>query len=216
MTPFPHFETSSPLLWLASYPRSGNTFLRTVMFRCFGVRSASLYPNDLGSDRTLHESVGHIEHSGPQKIDFGGERLWLVKTHDRPTDDAPAIYVVRNGRDATASLAAFDRVSMGEVVEGRHRFGTWANHLDMWQPRTRPKTLLLRYEDMTADLPATLARIADFTGLAPQRTTLPERDTLGDGRWIRTTSAERDELVGDALFRFWQINGEAMREYGYA
>src|SRR5258708_3341660 len=33
----------SPVTWLASYPRSGNTLLRIILKRCFGLTSQSLY-----------------------------------------------------------------------------------------------------------------------------------------------------------------------------
>jgi len=39
------------IIWLASYPRSGNTYLRTMLWHCFGLRSASIYPNDLGGNK---------------------------------------------------------------------------------------------------------------------------------------------------------------------
>ena len=35
------------MIWIASYPRSGNTFLRTILWHCFGLKSASIYPQDL-------------------------------------------------------------------------------------------------------------------------------------------------------------------------
>ena len=40
----------SPLL-LSSYPRSGNTFLRTVLYQCFNLKSGSVYGDDLGEKK---------------------------------------------------------------------------------------------------------------------------------------------------------------------
>ena len=51
------------IIWLASYPRSGNTLLRTVLWHCFGLRSASLYPEDLGGNAALKSYIGHVDHS---------------------------------------------------------------------------------------------------------------------------------------------------------
>ncbi len=34
------------IVWLASYPRSGNTFLRLVLHRLFGVPTYSVYEDD--------------------------------------------------------------------------------------------------------------------------------------------------------------------------
>ena len=33
-------------IWLASYPRSGNTLLRTILNHCFNLKSASFYFSD--------------------------------------------------------------------------------------------------------------------------------------------------------------------------
>ena len=57
-------------IWLASYPRSGNTFLRTILWHCFGLRSASVYPQDLGGNRALEGYVGHIETVRMEGSDF--------------------------------------------------------------------------------------------------------------------------------------------------
>jgi hypothetical protein len=35
-----------PVTWLASYPRSGNTLLRTILKQCFGLSSQSVYPDE--------------------------------------------------------------------------------------------------------------------------------------------------------------------------
>ena len=52
-------------VWLASYPRSGNTLLRCVLNHCFGLPSTSLYPNDLGRNRTLQRHAGHFNIGAP-------------------------------------------------------------------------------------------------------------------------------------------------------
>ena len=49
--------------WLASYPRSGNTYLRTILFNCFGIKTASIYPNDLGGNKTLENFVNSKEYN---------------------------------------------------------------------------------------------------------------------------------------------------------
>ena len=58
------------ITWLASYPRSGNTFVRTILFNCFGIKTASVYPKDLGGRTILEEFVGHIEHNQDKTITF--------------------------------------------------------------------------------------------------------------------------------------------------
>ena len=103
-------------LWLASYPRSGNTFLRSVLNQSFDIKSTSVYPaenaNIEGSD-WFADCVGYAG-SLDNVAELNLKEKWVgVKTHDLPPDDGPAIYVVRDGRAAVVSylhyLNAFER-----------------------------------------------------------------------------------------------------------
>lgn len=210
---------AQPVVWLASYPRSGNTFLRTILWHCFGLRSASVYPLDLGRNQALEEYVGHIEH-GPQIRERLRENgIPLIKTHERPSDVGPAIYIIRDGRAACVSLWRFgnETISLEAVIEGRHRFGTWADHVRAWNPTHRPNTLLLRYEDLRADLTGCLARIGRFLDRRVVGQRLPARDEIAasDGRWVRRESSWQADLRGAALARFNEINGEVLQAFDY-
>jgi hypothetical protein len=146
------------MIWLASYPRSGNSLLRTILWQCFGLRSFSIYPNDLGGNKELEDYVGHIEHDPDGLVRFPSNAIPLMKTHDHPTHSHPAIYVVRDGRAASVSLRQFlgERQPLKAVIAGQHRFGTWSDHLTAWRPSIRANTLLVKYEDMTSNLPHVL------------------------------------------------------------
>lgn len=215
------------IVWLASYPRSGNTFLRTILWQCFGLRSASIYPNDLGGNRKLEEYVGHIEHGIDKQIGFAKLDIPLVKTHEHAKDNNPAIYVIRDGRDSVVSLWQFDKIDDGRyphgslpleaIIDGQHERGIWSDHVLSWNPWDRPNTLLLEYENMASDLPATLNSISAFLkrDIVNERT--PDRNTIAgvDGRWVKTESSWRPKLSGDLLERFNQINKDALRKAGY-
>jgi hypothetical protein len=210
---------TTDIVWLASYPRSGNTYLRTILWQCFGLRSASIYPSDLGGNRALEEYVGHLEHDQNHRIVFPPDAMRLIKTHERANDDHPAIYVVRNGKDACLSLWAFyqKKIPLEAIVRGAHRFGTWADHVKSWHPLDRPSTLLLKYEDMVADLPATLAKLGGFLQREVTRSTLPERETIAkaDGRWVRTKDRSDPAFSDKLLAKFDELNGEISKLLGY-
>jgi len=70
------------IIWLVSYPRSGNTLLRTILWQCFGLRSASFYPKDLEGNKTLEEYVGHIKRAPDNSVHFPDISIPLVKTHE--------------------------------------------------------------------------------------------------------------------------------------
>lgn len=208
-----------PVVWLASYPRSGNTFLRTILWHCFGLRSASLYPKDLGGNRALEEYVGHIEHGPQMRSQLGENGIPLIKTHELPQDANRAIYVIRDGRPACVSLWRFGgkAIPLEAVIEGRHRFGTWADHVRAWNPRQRSSTLLLRYEDLRDDLPACLTGISRFLSRPVVGERLPDRNAIAasDGRWVRRESSWQTELGGPALARFNEMNKDVLEAYGY-
>lgn len=221
---------TTPTLWIASYPRSGNTLVRTILFHCFGLRSGSVYPDDLGGRPELERATGHVEHEANGPPALADQPFRPIKTHLAPADDAPAIYIVRNGLDATKSLFEFyggtrsyRRIIGGRrswfrrVVMGKRDRPSWSSSLATWKPRERPNTLMLRYEDLTADTAASIEQIGSFLNLVPSATTIPPRADLAsaDGRWIRPEGAQGRPLEREDLELFWRVNGEAMREYGY-
>ncbi|MFC1772584.1 sulfotransferase domain-containing protein [Pseudomonadota bacterium] len=210
---------NTKLVWLASYPRSGNTLLRTILWQCFSLRSTSIYSNDLGGNRRLEEYVGHIEKGADRQFQFTENELLLVKTHEHAKDNNPAIYIIRDGRAACVSLWEFHNKShpLEVVIDGRHMYGTWANHVKSWNPWERPNTLLLEYEDLLNNLPETLDRISKFLKRSIISGSVPDRNTIAsiDGQWVRTKNNWRSELSGDLLKRFNQINKDILEKAGY-
>jgi hypothetical protein len=206
-------------IWLASYPRSGNTLLRTIFYHCFGFVSASIYPNDLGGNKELESYVGHIEHDNNEKVTFPVGAIPLIKTHEPPQNNEKAIYVVRDGRAACASVWEFYKrnISLEEIITGQYRFGTWANHISGWEPWVRPNTLLLKYEELLCDLPTVLDSISVFIGSEIINSKIPERDTIADidGRWVKKKSKWRDVFNEEHIELFNQTNGRMMEKMGY-
>jgi hypothetical protein len=209
-------------VWLASFPRSGNTFLRTILWNCFGLFSGSVYPNDLGGKKDLETRVGHVEYQPGGKLVFPqGQSPILLKTHEADRDDRPAIYVVRDGRAATVSLWEFygKRFPLELIINGQHQFGTWEGHVLSWKLWQRPHTLFLRYEEMAADFPRTLKSLASFLQREPRSTIAPDRDDIAatDGRWVKKKGKGWSEhLSGPLLQRFYELNSNGMGIAGYA
>lgn len=210
------------IVWLASYPRSGNTLLRTILWQCFGLRSASIYPNDLGGNKKLEEVVGHIEPGLDRRMVFPNKNPPLLKTHEYPPDSNPAIYVVRDGRAASLSLWKFYHdhgvsSSLLDVIEGHHKFGTWASHVAAWRPWERENVLFLEYEDLRCNLQDVLPRIGDFLQREALNDRLPERSRIAqaDGQWVKDKTEWEKEFDKKLLRRFNEINGEMLDRLGY-
>lgn len=215
------------IIWLASYPRSGNTFLRTILRQCFGLRSASIYQNDLGGNKILEEYVGHIENDEKNNIQFDKLDIPLVKTHNLNYDDHPAIYVIRDGRKAVVSLWQFDliddgryqhgSISLEEIIEGKHERGMWSEHIMSWDPWNRPNTLLLEYEEMVNNLPYVLMKLSEYLNREISQDFLPDRNIIAgiDGRWVKKGNNQELKISDKLMERFVQLNKIALIKGGY-
>ena len=144
------------IYWLASYPRSGNTFFRSVLNHYFGKQSYSVHGDtrDIQANARLSELVGHAD-GDRSTLDFKKLRKssepFFIKTHHLPreymsTDDA-VLHVVRDGRDATTSFLNYlhnivnlRHLSLQDVITGRVVFGFWGNHTLKWIARALTST----------------------------------------------------------------------------
>lgn len=95
------------IVWLASYPRSGNTFTRIVLHRLYGAPTYSVYnDNDPVAQRIGPDLVGYRPKPAERAVMGESAEVFFMKTHKRRKDDGyPAIYLVRDGRDAVVSKA---------------------------------------------------------------------------------------------------------------
>ena len=220
------------ILWLASYPRSGNTFLRTLLFKCFGQATYSKYndSSDIGKSASLANAVGHKNYPGAWDAFYDdavkSEKLHIIKTHDAPPDDQKAIYVIR---DATATVVSYyhylERFStykadICDVIAGAVSFGDWSQHYHDWNPAQRPNTLLLKFEELTGDVAGSIKKIADFTGLDYGKDMPPDFSKLNEKfpEFFRSGSntRNREELTEQELTFLQFMHGDLMQELGYS
>lgn len=218
------------IIWLASYPRSGNTLLRTMLFKSFGLRTYSLHAEgddkDFGENKTL-ELVGHVPNQNPKEIveiAKNSPDLYLIKTHQAPLTDDPAIYVVRDGRAVVVSYERYARElikipeTLDTMIEGVPFCGSWTSHFHDWEPETRPNTLLLRFENMTTDSAGTIDQIARFIGRAPvaEYDLTFEKLNQAEPKFFRSGSNTRNvEDLGSHIAHFTGVHGELMVHLGY-
>lgn len=176
-------------LWIASYPRSGNTFLRIILENIFHLPSFSMYyiegenhPDP--SAETLEQAPLLPRDWRDFLMDAAELPVVPIKTHDLPSDQAPAIFVARDGRAAIHSYFhyhkkfAFEQPSLTEVIAGACQFGSWSDHYWGWRPKTRPNTLVLGYEELVAHPHEVIPRLAEFLNIAPRHGGLPRFEEL--------------------------------------
>lgn len=133
--------------------------------------------------------------------------------------EIPPYYVIRDGRAATVSLWNFYRGKMPleAIIDGHNRFGTWASHVQAWNPWHRPNTLLLRYEDIRDHLDMHLNPISKFLGCEVISNKVPNRETIAnvDGQWVRKKSGWRGQISPVLLERFNKLSKDVLKQTGY-
>jgi hypothetical protein len=113
------------IVWLTSYPRSGNTFFRILLKELYGIQTYSIYDDGLFVKLRATKLVGQrqLPRAGVDSL-RAGPRPNIVKTHDMPTverysvvpridvvphaqEGDPVIFLLRDARDALVSQAHF-------------------------------------------------------------------------------------------------------------
>ncbi len=218
-------------IWIASFPRSGNAFLRIVLKSVYGVGSHTTYQGEGYSSRW--DGEGRCGAGAPDEEEPATPAF--VKTHELAVaaDPAPAVYLVRDGRDAYVSYAHFARASepatygarpfaeiLRLLVASKDHFGGWSAHVAAWTQRAAP-TAVLRFEDLRAE-PATAAtRACGELGIELPSPTgaMPSFDELRawDPQSFRRgrTGDWRVEMPGEIEALFWRLHGAAMERLGY-
>ena len=226
------------IVWLASYPRSGNTLLRTVMHQTMGhpTYSDEVDPEvrrTIAHTSEVEKSYGRTELPAPWEKFYAeasaSPRLFLVKTHRLPPDNAPAIYVVRDGRPTLASYARFHREfqpqhnkSLLDLVVGDDHYGGWTEHYRAWMGRKGARTMLVRFEDLSDASPELVDRLRDFVGHAGPTRHFENPFARMNAENPRFFGSGRKRWDGDAAWTpfvdaaFFELHGGLMAELGYS
>lgn len=148
-------------IWIASFPRSGNTFFRNVLFHVYGLDS--LEDESLVKERHTKDPLVFIKaHLLPYQL----------KTYN-PKKDV-VVYLVRDGRDSICSLA-FKRKNLIDPESSMHQnfleatkadrgsfFGGWANNCRLWLAE---ECILVRFENLVKDPKAVFAELEKVIAL---------------------------------------------------
>lgn len=219
------------LIWLASYPRSGNHLLRAILSRCFDLGSYEIYQGAASGTHDRLASLIGARTFAQDSVDAFLARarlspdVFLVKTHDPVPDVDRCIYVVRDGRAALASyqryLATVERCQrdLAHLVEGGHWPGAWAEHVERFLARDQDSTLVLQYEDLASENPP-LDRISAFLGTPARRRfdiSFSDLHAINPSIFPTGSNAKGIDLVEqECSALFWQKCGRAMRRLGYS
>lgn len=164
-------------MFMASYPRSGSTWLRFMLFQI-------LTGEDPGF-QSIDKCIPEIEaHRGIPPILAGSGRL--IKTHEKYRKEyTKALFLVRDPRDvALSSYAAAVDIGLAPLVskgdfdsfllsflDGKAlQMGSWQEHSRSWLESPLAKNgnlMVVRYEDLRRDSERVLGQLLEFLGVTP-------------------------------------------------
>jgi hypothetical protein len=213
--------------FIVSYPRSGNTWTRFLI------------ANLLFGDEPV--SFANIESLIPDAEALSNRYLKkvpsprVIKTHQYFDHRYPKVlYITRDPRDVLLSYYHFsrkyrhiaddyplERYIHGVVSGTLHStaWGTWAENVGTWLAARagRPTFLLVRYEDLMADTPSELAKVARFFGVEASAEKLHraienssadrlrELEKKEGGEWVATKNKRVDiPMIGSAVTGKWR------------
>jgi len=160
-------------LFLVSYPKSGNTWMRFMLANLLQTQQLGPEAEPINFNSAV-QFVPEYELHTRQVEDAARPRI--LKSHAAYDPSFPRVaYLVRDPRDVYVSYYHYMRKRLPEAttfsdfirIDGLHPCH-WHEHVGSWV--TQPNVLVIRYEDMLKDAAGQLRRLLDHgrhTGFSP-------------------------------------------------
>lgn len=226
------------IVWVSSFPRSGNTFLRIALTRMYGVRTSVVYDFDGVAQRLGPDLIGFEERPASIATLRESDELHFVKTHRQRDsiieESDSAICLVRDGRDSLVSWARLNseqhgreyRTELRSLIGRQETTGTgsWGCNVLSWLRPPAPHRVLLHYSQLVRAPRIEVERV--MAALVPEMRPLANAEIPSfselqqvDSGFFRkgVTGSHRTELPDDIHQLFWSRpdNIEAMEMLGY-
>ncbi|HHZ87834.1 MAG TPA: hypothetical protein EYN61_02295 [Chromatiaceae bacterium] len=171
------------ITWLASYPKSGNTWMRFLLYGYFH--------GSVGSSAEIAAAIPDIHTLPDRRLPDQMMGNHLIKTHFLWNKRHPdhentqrAIYLIRHPKDVLLSTLQYFRLLFdGEIVAESfaRRFielkgapywidqgvGSLLDNVMSWTMDQELSHIVVRYEDMHADIYTEFGRVLRFLGVEP-------------------------------------------------
>ena len=221
------------IVWLASYPRSGNTFLRVVLNNIFNIKTYSVYDDkeDIGEDLKTENIVGHKYL--PEDFDLSNARnekkAYFIKTHELPdtrvSDSDKVIYLVRDGRESSISFVKYianygsTKKTLMDVLSGNTFAGIWGEHVEEWSRLNKTNYMLIKFEELIASTEDQIKLLSEFLDIKVTNDFLPSFQDLQEinPKFFSSgkTSSWSDVFTKEENTLFWLKNYTQMKKLGY-
>jgi hypothetical protein len=236
-----HRGLESTDVFVASYPRSGVTWTRFILFEMLTGREAGFDEVNAGIRGVGRQGLGlrPLPHNGR-----------LIATHEQYRKEYKrAIYLVRDGRDVALSEFAYTRALdffqgdfdqfLQTFLKGKiSGFAPWHRHVNSWMDSPIGGTenlLMVHYEDLRQNPVQEFARLAEFLKvqmdaerieravannsldkMKKKEQAQPQKVSLKD-RFVRSGSVQgwRANLTVQQQQFFEQVAGRVLARLGY-
>ncbi|HXJ93732.1 MAG TPA: sulfotransferase domain-containing protein [Terriglobia bacterium] len=189
-------------VFVASYPRSGSTWLRFLLVEL------------LTRDTAGFDSVNHLipdigrHRTSPEVLPAGGR---LIKTHEAYRSAyRRAIYITRDVRDVVLSefdyenarrriSEDFDTFLMLSLTSNVNGYGSWQEHVLSWLGSplaTTDNLLTIKFEDLRARTEETLTVVAGFLGIEVGREAIRTAITNNSVHRMREKEDQASDIDG--------------------
>jgi len=203
------------MYWIASYPRSGNTFLRILFKEVYGIYTWEGY-----GEETPQKVLDHNNNKDSKLPLF-------IKTHELPNktqithENFKTIYLVRDGRDAAVSLSYHrcNIVKPGSDFMFNLRttimapfgtsFGGWSKHVKLWSAQA---DIVIKFEELISNPIKVLKKLeaiidlpkADYSKIPTFKDLKNKKYSLGSGN--SSLSEKQQQQRRENFFRSGKTN----------
>jgi Sulfotransferase domain len=232
-------DTHPDDIFIAGYPRSGNTWLQRLLAGMIFATDTRFTPDSLIQDLVpdVHDNTSYKRYVTPT----------FFKTHFLPQPSyRKVIHLVRDGRDAMTSYfhflktigQSFDPVDL--VSTGAGLFPCrWHEHCQAWLENPYSAQIItITYEQLSADAVAQLQRICEFAGVDREPSFLQSVVSHSSFQIMREIEAKlhlydptrprdryfnrrgvigshKDEMPTDVYDAFMRVSERSLRQFGY-
>lgn len=207
----------SQIIWIASYPKSGNTWARFLV--------ANLLFGDVETSADIEAMVPDVHRGQEIKAHYHVGGTVFLKTHWALQDKMPqrnntvaAIHIVRHPLDVLRSHIDYmglteDAAKRGLFIDAfiasggvpaweKRGYGSWITHLHNWYGARQSFPMLnMKYEDMKADPAAAVQRIATFFQREPDAAEVARIVEASSFERMRELEAAEIESGADGFFQ---------------
>jgi len=208
MTDNQHTDAGESIVWLASYPKSGNTWVRFLLYNYFyGKPRKSADINKKIPDLHTNPDLNHIPTTPHGDI--------ICKTHFRYTPEHPylrahckVIYIIRNPKDVLLSNLNYFKLAgktppdslsfantfidhLGVPSWRSAGMGNWLEHATSWLNEAPFPSLQIQYESLKDDTEGNFRKILLFLNESPDETRM--RHAIHQSAFSRVQKMERTE-----------------------